>query len=75
MFFHTSIPPLSTAVLGVGQPPKETLSPVVIIVIIVGFGVPGAVVFLGIVFVMLQKMVWRPLRKLYQKRKSDYAPL
>ena len=71
----THRPPLSTAVLGVGQPPKERLSAVVIIVIIVGFGVPGAVVLLGIVFLMLQKIVWRPLRKLYRKRKSDYAPL
>ena len=69
--FHA---PLSTAVLGVGQPAEENFSFVVILVIIVGFGVPGAVVLLGVVFIVAQKFVWRPLRKLH-RRKTGYAPL
>lgn len=63
-----------TTVIGTGAPAEETISAVVIIVIIVGFGLPLVMVVIGTAFLFVQKAIWKPLKR-WRRKKEGYEPL
>lgn len=49
--------------VGTGEVPKDTFSLVVIITIIVGVGIPVALVLLGGVYVFIRKKPWQNVQR------------
>jgi hypothetical protein len=45
-----------TFLVGLGTPPVEKMSPIVTLVIFIGFGLPALVIVLGILFMVVKKL-------------------
>ena len=63
--------------VGYGQVPHDGLSFTVIITIIVGLGIPGALVILGGVYVFIKKKPWQNVGKMIAKARGrdGYEPI
>jgi len=61
-------------VIGTGTVPKEGISFVVLITIIVGFGIPGVLVIFSMLYVVLRKKPWQTVMQ-WTNRNRGYTKL
>ena len=69
-FTHTHTHTHRTLVVGYGKVPSDTFSATVIITIIVGLGIPGALVIVGGIYVFIKKKPWQNASRMLAKARG-----
>ena len=66
-----------TSVVGYGSVPTDAISYIVIVTIIVGLGIPAALILVGAVYMFIRKKPWQNVRRLMSKsnQRGTYTKL